>query len=177
MSQLRARIKTEGDILVVQFSGRVDVESAIPFRVACRQALAKKKVVFDFAQLSFVGSTGMLAFLEALRDYCRENVGQVKFASIGMELHRVLSATSLINIEVYELATQAVEAFRNPPMRMSVVPFPSAAPVQFEVATEKTGDDATNGVSASDLLASRYVADDSKVKFDADYQAEYEADM
>ena len=172
MSQLQARIKTDGDILVVQFSGRVDVESAIPFRVACRQALAKKKVVFDFAQLNFVGSTGMLAFLEALRDYCRENQGQVKFASIGIELHRVLSATSLINIEAHETSTQAIEAFRNPQVRMAPVPFPVAAPVQFEVVIPKVADE----MSASDLLASRYAAEDSKEKYGGEYGGEYEGE-
>lgn len=114
MHALQARVKVEGDITVVQFTGRIDIESAPPFRQACRTHLKSKNVIFDFTQMSFVGSTGLLSFLEALEEFTKSSANGAKFCGVGIELGRVLSATTLGLVEVWENEAQAVEAYRNP---------------------------------------------------------------
>lgn len=114
MHALQARLKNQGEVTVVQFSGRIDIESAPPFRQACRTHLKGKKIVFDFAKLSFVGSTGILPFLEALEEFTKTAGNDAKFSGVGLEFGRVLSATTLGLVEVWETEAQAVDAYTNP---------------------------------------------------------------
>ncbi len=147
MSALQARVKTEGEVVVVKFSGRVDVESAPPFRRACETHLCGKKVVFDFEQMSFVGSTGILPFLEAMQDLAKANPQFIKFSGVGIEFRRVLSATSLAGVEVHDSPSLAVHAFAA-----------AAAPVANAAPTEDTS-----------LLSLKYETEDiSDVSVDGD---------
>ena len=131
---MQARINRHGEIVVVYLSGRVDVETAEPFREACLNQLISHKVVFDFKQLSFVGSSGLLPFLETIQEFAGRNANGFKFCGVGSEFRRVFSSTALVEIQIFDTDIQAVQAFLNPPI---VVPkVVEAAPVQNHGATQ-----------------------------------------
>lgn len=111
---MQARMIREGEIVVVHLSGRVDVETAEPFRDVCLKRLIGCPVVFDFQALSFVGSSGIIPFLETMQQFHFKNVKGIKFSGVGSEFQKVFSATPLNVVEIHASASLAVEAFRNP---------------------------------------------------------------
>jgi anti-anti-sigma factor len=113
---MQARIARVGEIVVVHLNGRVDVETAEPFRRACNEFLLKEKVVFDFKDLGFVGSSGILPFLETMQAFAQKNANRFKFSGVGSEFKKVFAATSLNTVEIYDTHQQAVHAFVSPPV-------------------------------------------------------------
>lgn len=111
---MQANVTTQGDWVVVHLLGRLDVESAGPFRHACLSQLTDKKVIFNFRNLSFVGSSGILPFLETMQDFMRTNRQGMRFCGVGSEFRKVLSATSLNAVEIFENETMAATQFGRP---------------------------------------------------------------
>jgi len=111
---MQARINQEGEVMVIHLSGRLDVETAEPFRDACLSHLNGKKVVFDFKSLNFVGSSGIIPFLEAMQVYASTNTGIFRFSGVGTEFRRVFAATPLHTVEIFETHVQAVDALLRP---------------------------------------------------------------
>ncbi|MCM2282744.1 MAG: STAS domain-containing protein, partial [Bdellovibrionaceae bacterium] len=110
-ASMQAKVTQVGDWVVVHLIGRLDVETAGPFRQACLSQLTDKKVIFNFRHLSFVGSSGILPFLETMQDFMRTNRHGMRFCGVGSEFRKVLSATSLQTIEVFENETLAATGF------------------------------------------------------------------
>ncbi len=108
---MQAKITNEGECVIVHLIGRLDVETAGPFRRACLELLTDKKVIFDFKNLSFVGSSGILSFLETMQDFMKTNPKGLKFSNVGSEFRKILAATSLGAIEIFDNETQAARAF------------------------------------------------------------------
>lgn len=108
---MQAHVDTEEDVVIVRLSGRIDVETAEPFRKVCFGHLMGKKVVFDFGALGFVGSTGILPFIETIRDFAERNEAGFKFSGVSSEFRRVFSSTTLGGVEVFDCASQAVRSF------------------------------------------------------------------
>lgn len=132
---MQARINREGEIVVVHLSGRVDVETAEPFREACLNQLLAHKVVFDFKQLSFVGSSGLLPFLETIEEFAGRNSNGFMFCGVGSEFRRVFSSTTLGAVQIFDNHSQAVQAFLNP-QPIAVAQAVEVAPVQDEGAVQ-----------------------------------------
>lgn len=108
---MQARIVQDGDVFIVYLVGQLDIETAEPFREACFKHLIARKVVFSFHGLSFVGSSGILPFLETMCEFAQKNRDEFKFCSVGSEFRKILSTTSLAAIEIHDDTTQAVRAF------------------------------------------------------------------
>ncbi len=132
---MQARITQRNDIVVLHLAGRVDVETAEPFRRACMTQLLGRQVIFDFTSLSFVGSSGILPFLETLQDFADKNKAPFKFSGVGVEFRKVFSATTLNSIEIHETEASAIEAFLNPKPRHQAAAF--AAPVADDAVSEQ----------------------------------------
>jgi anti-anti-sigma factor len=161
---MQAQVAQDGDILVIRLSGRVDVETAEPFQTACVSHLKGKKAVFDFTGLSFVGSSGILPFLQTLQDFASAHPNGMKFSGVGGEFRKIFAATPLRVIEICDTIPQAVAAFSRPFFVPSIqenafagasVPTTSMAPM---VSAEKS----LNGVidvnvsNSPELLALKY---------------------
>lgn len=135
---MQARMIRENNVVVVHLSGRVDVETAVPFRDACLNRLAGQRVVFDFTALSFVGSSGILPFLETMQAFHVASPNSTKFSGVGSEFRKVFAATPLSVIEIHDTAASAVNAFLNPQPQAIVVTSAAIQPVPLEeVETEK----------------------------------------
>jgi anti-anti-sigma factor len=111
---MQARIRIQNEMTLVFLSGRIDVETAVPFRAALQQELKGKRLVFDFSSLSFVGSLGILPFIEALQLLQETNPGSFKFSGVGIEFRKLISATSLTVVEIHETSELAALAFFKP---------------------------------------------------------------
>ncbi len=110
---MQVKVTTQGDWVVVHLIGHLDVETAEPFRQACLSQLTDKKVIFDFRSLSFVGSSGILFFLETMRDFMRTNRQGMRFCGVGSEFRKVLAATSLNAVDVFENENLAASPFEH----------------------------------------------------------------
>ncbi len=108
---MQARMTKDGDAILVHLAGRVDVETAEPFRKACFSRLIGQKVIFSFRELSFVGSSGIIPFLETLQTFAQTNQFGMKFCYVGSEFKKVLAATPLGAVEMFENEALAVTAY------------------------------------------------------------------
>ena len=111
---MKAEISTEGDIRVVHLRGHLDFETAEPFRRAYLERLSNEKVVFNFQDLSFVGSSGITMFFELLREFAERNQVKPKFCGLGSEFRKIFAASALSNLEIYDSPVSAVTSFTSP---------------------------------------------------------------
>jgi anti-anti-sigma factor len=111
---VQARLKTQDDVVIVYLSGRVDVETAEPFRAACLREFKGKRIVFDFSGLSFVGSQGILPFLETLQAFQERAPGTFNFSGVGTEFRKVFAATPLTSVSIYESVETAILVHTSP---------------------------------------------------------------
>ena len=109
---MEAWIEREGDVVVVHLKGRVDYESAEPFRSHCVRYLAQEKVVFNLESLAFVGSIGITDFVQIMTQLAETNPVGIKFAGVGNEFRRVFEASEIRQLEIYESTNRALMAFQ-----------------------------------------------------------------
>ena len=111
---MQAQVKMQNDIFVVSLKGRIDVETAEPFRAACLRELRGKRIVFDFSELLFVGSQGVLPFLETLQSFHDSAPGCFKISGVGPDFRKLLAATPLCVVAIYDTVDGAMAAFYRP---------------------------------------------------------------
>jgi len=84
-------IKTNGfDIMYVQASGRLDLDSAVEFGTKIKDAIEDsetviKEVILDFSQITFISSFGLKIILELYKQLKGQN-GVLKLKSVSEEL-------------------------------------------------------------------------------------------
>lgn len=108
---MQAKIRKDGDITVVELKGRLDFETAEPFRETCNDVLANSKVVFNLSELSFVGSSGIGAFVNTLRDFSRNNAVPPRFCAVRTEFQKVFKATDEAAFRLFEDEPTALGSF------------------------------------------------------------------
>lgn len=108
---MQARISQSGAVVVVHLLGRIDIETAESFRRVCHEKLSQSPVVFNFQNLSFVGSTGILQFLETVESFKKSNQNGLRFSNVGIEFKRLFAATPLNDVPIYENFELASLAF------------------------------------------------------------------
>lgn len=146
---MQARLKKQNEITIVALSGRVDVETAEPFRAVCLKEFRGLQLVFDFAGLNFVGSQGILPFLETFQVLQETNPGSFRFSGMGIDFRRVFEATPLSTIGAFETIDGAIASFYAPKL--------AAVPLVTDAAAK-----------AADFLAYRAApADEPKKTFDS----------
>lgn len=122
---MEAWIERAGDVVVVHLKGRVDYESAVPFREHCVRHLTNEKVVFNLQELSFVGSIGITDFVTTVTSLANGHLSGIKFAAVGNEFRRIFEASPMQALEVYETTDRALQAFQgvgvSPLPRLSIL--------------------------------------------------------
>lgn len=111
---MKACAHNEGDVLVVDLSGRVDLETAEPFRHVCLSNLVKKKVIFNLSDLNFVGSNAIVPFLKTMKAYQNRSKATLKMCGVKSEFLRIFAAHFPTGLEVYEDQKQALNSFLIP---------------------------------------------------------------
>jgi anti-anti-sigma factor len=108
---MEAKVLKKNGVTVVNLKGFIDIETAEPFREACRKSLSKsEKVVFNLEGLNFVGSNGILPFVETLHDLCDQATVQIKFCSVSSEFQKIFKASPLRDVEIFNDEGAAVGA-------------------------------------------------------------------
>lgn len=108
---MQAHVAIEQDVVVVRLSGHLDFETAEPFRKVCFNRLMGRKVVFDFRSLGFVGSSGILPFVDIFKEFAEKNPAGFKMSGVSPEFRHIFSSVPLKSIEIYDDPAQAVNAF------------------------------------------------------------------
>jgi anti-anti-sigma factor len=125
---MKAEISREGDITIVHLKGHLDFETAEPFRRTYLQRLFNEKVVFNFQELNFVGSSGITMFFDLLREFAHRNDVKPKFCGLGSEFKKIFAASQLADLEIYDSHVSAVTSFTSPslvaPIQLSVLDDP-----------------------------------------------------
>lgn len=113
---MEAKVLKKNGVTVVNLKGFIDIETAQPFREACIKSLAAKggKVVFNLEGLNFVGSNGILPFVETLHDLCDQQSVEIKFCSVSTEFQKIFKASPLRDVEIFNDETGAIGALNTP---------------------------------------------------------------
>lgn len=108
---MQAKIRKDGDVTVVELQGRLDFETAEPFRETCQDILSNSKVIFNLSQLSFVGSSGIGAFVNTLREFSKNSPVPPKFCSVKSEFKKVFGASEEMQFQIFEDEKAALSSF------------------------------------------------------------------
>ena len=112
---MEARLKNEGEVTIVTLKGRMEIEAAQTFKVACRKHFSDKKIVFNMTGVSFVGSTGIQSFLEAIKLVSEQNQNGIKVSGVSPELKRMFDAYELSQLEFFSTDEEALVSFSSQP--------------------------------------------------------------
>ncbi len=109
---MEAKVQRKNGITVVNLKGYIDVETALPFRDACLKSLGKNsdKVVFNLDGLNFVGSNGIIPFVESLHDLVDQTSAEIKFCKVSAEFQKIFKASPLRDIEIFNDENGAITA-------------------------------------------------------------------
>jgi anti-anti-sigma factor len=110
-----AKLRNVGDISIISIQGSLEIERTQPFREACIKHFSKKKLIFNMQEASFVGSTGIQAFLDMVRTIGKENPNGVKFVGVQSEFRRIFQTVGLDGLELYDSENNAITSFIVPP--------------------------------------------------------------
>ena len=111
---MKARIRKDGDVTVVSLVGRLDFETAEPFRETCQEMLINNKVVFNLQDLNFVGSSGIGAFVSTLKEFSKSNPVRPRFCNVKSEFQKIFRSTMDEGYDLYANENEALRSFLDP---------------------------------------------------------------
>lgn len=109
--KMQALIKKHGDVTVVELTGKLDFETAEPFRQTCLDNLSNNKVVFNLTELSFVGSSGIGAFVTTLKQFAKVSPVSPKFCYVKSEFRKIFQSDEQ-PFEIFDDLQTAISAFK-----------------------------------------------------------------
>ena len=108
---MQAKIRKDGDVTVIELKGRLDFETAEPFRETCEEILSNSKVVFNMSGLSFVGSSGIGSFVSTLREFSRRAPVAPRFCNVKSEFKKVFKSTDEEAFRIFDSEQLALQSF------------------------------------------------------------------
>lgn len=124
---MEAKIAKDGEIFVVYLRGQLDYDTALPFRQTCLNHLVREKVVFNLAELNFVGSKGIVDFIETMVQLSQKTVQGIRFCRVSCEFRRILESSDVKDLQIFDDEMSAKSSFYRP-----VVPLVPASPFSPE---------------------------------------------
>ncbi len=112
---MKAKLAVNKDVVVVNLSGRINMEYTEVFRQACLGDISRRadKIVFNLQELSFVGSNGIMPFVNAITALASIEKKQLRFCGVGSEFKKIFAASPLSNIQIFENTDSAIASLRN----------------------------------------------------------------
>ncbi len=110
---MEAKLDQCGEVVVVTFNGRLDIDKTKPFQEACFKNLLDKKVVFNLQPLNFVGSTGIQNFFQVLKEIHAKNKFGLRIAGMTVDFQRLWSINEDPALTVYENTNVALKSFES----------------------------------------------------------------
>ncbi len=87
---MKIDINTNSDAVVMSFAGFLDFESVGQFSEAMSRLELSKKLVFDFRDLEFVGSSGITSFIDTIDKFYQKHEGQIRLAGVGSDFKKII---------------------------------------------------------------------------------------
>ena len=87
---MKIDINTTSESVVVSFTGFLDFESVGQFSEAMSKLKLSQKLVFDFKDLEFVGSSGITSFIDTIDKVYQKHEGQIKLAGVGSDFKKII---------------------------------------------------------------------------------------
>lgn len=112
---MKAKLSIVDDVVIVNLSGRINMEYTDTFRDACLKDIAKRsnKIIFNLKELSFVGSNGIMPFVSTLNELAKIQETEVRFCQVSSEFKKIFAASPLSHIQIFDNEDRAVESLRN----------------------------------------------------------------
>lgn len=110
---MKINIQNYNDVTVIELHGDFTAESTKPFEDAVREVIEKgiSGIVLDMTNISFIDSISLEQLLW-LRDYCNQELLQLKIAGLDETCAKILYVTRLEKkIDTYEELSEAVKSF------------------------------------------------------------------
>lgn len=114
---MKTVIRKEGNTVIISIQGHLDYETTNNLKTdltTLSNSNANEQVVFDLADLQFVGSSGISAFVQTLRDFNTRSNHRPRYANVKNEFKRIISAFDETgSFEFWETAERAIKSFNN----------------------------------------------------------------
>lgn len=114
---MKTNIRKDGNSVVVMLEGRLDFETSDVFReslMKLEKQVGDSRVIFDFSNLQFVGSSGISAFVQALREFNTRATSRPRYTNVKSEFRKIISAFDENNtFEFWETTERALKTFDN----------------------------------------------------------------
>ncbi len=112
---MKAKLLVKEDVVVVNLSGRIEMEYTDIFREACLNEIGRRgnKIIFNLQELSFVGSNGIMPFVGALTALAEIENKQLRFCGVGAEFKKVFAASPLAAVQILDNLDRAFDSLKN----------------------------------------------------------------
>lgn len=100
-----AQVENAEKYTIIKISGRLDIDKTPLFKIACMKQFQGQKIIFSLSNLSFVGSTGIQTFFQAIKEIQTKN--QCKIVGLSSDFKRVSHLPELQGLEFHETLAQA----------------------------------------------------------------------
>ncbi len=119
-------------VFIIQLSGKIDFESIKTFRLLCANEWAGKKLLFDFENLSFVGSSGITYLIESIETLHRIGEAKIGFFRPRSEFHRIFEVGELKDVPIFQDRQTGVRTLtQNAPETTVVAPVVATKPIDL----------------------------------------------
>ncbi len=108
---MKASIKVSGTITVIELVGKIDLESTEAFDHVCTSHLIGKKIIFNFENLGFVGSTGIKPFCETIQKLNQS--GGLKLVAMSDDFKKVIPSIISENLQIFDNEELAMLSFQD----------------------------------------------------------------
>lgn len=96
---MKTQVKKIGDTIVVVMDGKLDFETHLPLREDLSRIIDQaktdsvpKKIIFNLENLEFVGSSGISAFVQTLREFNNQAPTRPRYCNVRSEFRRIIKA-------------------------------------------------------------------------------------
>ncbi len=89
-------------VFIIQLSGKINFESIKTFRLLCANEWVGKKILFDFENLNFVGSSGITYLIESIETLHRIGEAKIGFCRPRSEFHRIFEVGELKDVPIFQ---------------------------------------------------------------------------
>ena len=122
---IQAKYRKEGDAIIINVNGRIDYENQVPLKEELRKMIKRnqfdttpKKLIFNFENLEFVGSSGITQFLQILKGINSQTATPPKYCNFKSEFKKMIQAFESQNeFEIFESEAHAISSYDSYPPR------------------------------------------------------------
>ena len=99
------------DVVIIHLKDFLDFETSIIFEKDHLSTISsQKKIVFDFTNLQFVGSCGLVAFVQTLNKFCQYHQPRPRFAGTSTEFIKLMSINGFEPEDFYDSIDSAIRS-------------------------------------------------------------------